>query len=124
MLRHGGDVAEGGRTFSPLEERGVVSGGDDVGGISEFSASEEAVKLEVGENGPSVREAGNVARSRWREVMVGRMEKLEEFGGKDEGSGKVLWRWLLGLEDGFWELRVGGGQNRDAGERDDGFGRH
>ena len=45
ILGHGGNIAKGGRTFSPLEERGVVVGGDDVGGIPEFSAPEEAVEF-------------------------------------------------------------------------------
>ena len=56
--------------------------------------------------------------------MVGGMEKLEELSWKDEGSGKVLWWWLLGLGDRSWRMLVGGDHNRDALERDDGFGLH
>ena len=56
--------------------------------------------------------------------MVGGMEKLEELSWKDEGRGKVLWWWLLGLGDGLWRRLVGGDHNRDACGRDDGFRLH
>ena len=56
--------------------------------------------------------------------MVGGMEKLEELSWKDEGSVKVLWRWLLGLGDGSWRRLFGGDHNRDAWGRNDGFRLH
>jgi hypothetical protein len=61
-LRHGGKITKGWRSFTPLYETGVVCGGDDVGGVSEFAAAEEAVEFEIGKGATSIGETRDVAR--------------------------------------------------------------
>ena len=62
-LRHGGEVAKGWRSFTPLDETGVICSSDDIGGVAELATAKEAVEFEIGKRAASIGETRNLARS-------------------------------------------------------------
>ena len=79
LLRHGGEIAKCWRSFTPLDETGVVCGGDDVGGVSEFAAAEEAVEFEIGKGATSIGETRNIARADEGDLGFVGVEEGEKF---------------------------------------------